>query len=1298
MDNTIDIKVRTGVTGTDGVRDLRQEVDGLGNALGGELKQQADQVTAALEALGAKAQAATELQQLANDAQALVVELAEVNTTLQGLEGQLPQAASAMSRLAVAESEARTAVQAASQELDEQRQALATLRDTYTGAERRTTEYKEANTQLQASVQAATQALEERSADLRVVETATKLVKEAESSLHTEYERASAALSRVNTAVVENNTELATASDRARELGVDVAHLADAERQLAAEAERATASARELVTAMVAAQWQKEAHEIVEAAEAAQRLARQTQILAEAQRELEAQKAFDRQYEASQKLSAAGEQVRMYTALWDQLEREEREAADTAQQTAQRLQQAFGTVGVRSAQDLVLEIANVRTSLSTIANSGTLAGKELQSAFATGNARVKELERDLRAARGELTLADRAAGLFKGTMSQFAGGSLIANGISNLASRVMSMGAEFLTANSKAEQLRRGLTAIYGSAAIADAQIDILRGTATRFGVSVASISDSFVKFSASAKESKIPLSVVNELFTNLVGASATLGLSGERVGLMLDALGQMAGKGVVSMEELRQQLGDSLPGALALTAKGLNLTERELIKLVESGGLLARDLFPALSTSLKSLSGDASTMTTIWGGLTNAGSLTATTVGDTGVWDILKVALKAVAVPLGALAVGFSVVTDAVLTSVRVVSSAVAAMVSGDFKSLGATVQKLTDDAVARQTKLIDAYKGVVLGAEAAAPAHAAAGQAATQSGQAAVQAGQNMQAAAGSVTVNADAHRGAAAAALSNATAQSAAGAAALASGTAAGTGTPSWQRLRIQLDETLKTAEQGAAVKDKLAKATDLAGQAAMENARLTGNERVALTEAAFAASNNATALQAASEVRTRGVAEAVRLRDALVAESAARGDPGGERAKEIEEINKTIELRRAEAEQATQAASAAKNEAATRALARQSYEDNAQSLALLRQAVEDTRKAVEGYTLAQRDGYATKEQVNEATLRAAYAEGLYNDALADSQKALERNAIAIRNKNTLAQASLEVEMLRARNAETSARALGNEASALDAVIAQRAINIRSVQATADAMRREADEAISAALRYREELRTTGQITAEKEAEIQARIDNARAKQIEADGSNEVVKGINLEIDAIRRKRSESAGGGNLTNKESLGVIGPNQQIKSTTGNTREERLAGQNAVDMNLQFQLRDKLNAGALTAADLEDMKNVIASLRQQDAVNGSASKMSAGFQSLEGQRDAQQWQSVRQRLEDVMRQMAQQEAAAKQAADQAARQVDVNLKTDGISKGTVRTNDDGAATLQRMLVELENGRRNSGRY
>ena len=85
----------------------------------------------------------------------------------------------------------------------------------------------------------------------------------------------------------------------------------------------------------------------------------------------------------------------------------------------------------------------------------------------------------------------------------------------------------------------------------------------------------------AATSAANIPISVTNELFASVTKASATLGLSGERTSLVLQALSQMASKGTVSMEELRGQLGESLPGALSLAAKGQGQGKRGM----EQGG-----------------------------------------------------------------------------------------------------------------------------------------------------------------------------------------------------------------------------------------------------------------------------------------------------------------------------------------------------------------------------------------------------------------------------------------------------------------------------------------------------------------------------------------------------------------------------------------------------------------------------------------------------------------------------------------------------------------------------------------
>ena len=62
------------------------------------------------------------------------------------------------------------------------------------------------------------------------------------------------------------------------------------------------------------------------------------------------------------------------------------------------------------------------------------------------------------------------------------------------------------------------------------------------------------------------------------------MGASSEQVGRALLALQQMVGKGVVSQEELRQQLGEALPGATQIAARAFGVTTQEMNKMIEKG------------------------------------------------------------------------------------------------------------------------------------------------------------------------------------------------------------------------------------------------------------------------------------------------------------------------------------------------------------------------------------------------------------------------------------------------------------------------------------------------------------------------------------------------------------------------------------------------------------------------------------------------------------------------------------------------------------------------------------------
>jgi tape measure domain-containing protein len=151
------------------------------------------------------------------------------------------------------------------------------------------------------------------------------------------------------------------------------------------------------------------------------------------------------------------------------------------------------------------------------------------------------------------------------------------------------------------ETVTRKLTVTLGPQGAAGA-INFTRGISRELGLSFETLVGTYSSFTAAATAENIPIEQQRQLFTSVSRAAQAYGLSNDQVGGTFLALQQVASKGTVSMEELRLQLAERLPVALSATAKGLGITQRDLIKLVESGKLTATQFFPALSRGLDEL------------------------------------------------------------------------------------------------------------------------------------------------------------------------------------------------------------------------------------------------------------------------------------------------------------------------------------------------------------------------------------------------------------------------------------------------------------------------------------------------------------------------------------------------------------------------------------------------------------------------------------------------------------------------------------------------------------------------
>jgi tape measure domain-containing protein len=185
--------------------------------------------------------------------------------------------------------------------------------------------------------------------------------------------------------------------------------------------------------------------------------------------------------------------------------------------------------------------------------------------------------------------------------------------------------------NAGMEQNNRALMISSGSSEDYLKNLELLSIMQRKFGANIEASRSGLMSFSASTKGTALQGDKTRKIFQAVTQASGALGLSAEKQGLTFMALSQIASKGTVSMEELRGQLGESLPGALNIAAKSMGMTSEAFQKLVGEGKVLATDFLPKFAEELsKTFSGgfDPDSMTNVLTKWDNAWKTMAETAG----------------------------------------------------------------------------------------------------------------------------------------------------------------------------------------------------------------------------------------------------------------------------------------------------------------------------------------------------------------------------------------------------------------------------------------------------------------------------------------------------------------------------------------------------------------------------------------------------------------------------------------------------------------------------------------------
>ena len=770
-------------------------------------------------------------------------------------------------------------------------------------------------------------------------------------------------------------------------------------------------------------------------------------------------------------------------------------------ESSDALNASFSKLGIRSAIQIEADILAVNQELLKLASNASLSGSEFDRAYSAGQAEIKRLRTELKGASGDVE-----------GVTQRTNGMISAMGKLGLAFSGAELARQFVKVNIELENIERTFTAITGSSALAAKELEFVREVADRLGIDGISAAKAFAQLSASTKGTGAEGKVTRDIFESVARAMSVAGKSSDDTEGALQALAQMASKGVISMEEMRQQLGERLPGAMAAAAKGFGITTAELNELIESGKLTAEELFPALKKGLDDL----------YGATGPAGAATETlaqeiahakntvdqmykSIGDSGV-------IKGMVGALEGLSTAAVVVSNVLVTTGKTIGTFFAAIASGDIglRGFNENAKKaFAEIAAEAQDKLVKAaMHNKVLEASL------------DESGKKALAAARAQQ---------------------TNAAAAEGAGQAALAL-------SADWTTLNVAYGKLEKTTE--AAVKQSVAvaeaKKAETSASVALANAFGTEAEKLAAQSDAGKVNAEATAAVAERKKELYAVTKAnIEALQNEIDLQVTKATPAQEKV--IADLQKIAESRKIDAEKAIAQADATRLAAAEASAASEAYADNSARLGELKIAYDQAREAVAALRKEKATGADVTAQLTAAELAAARAAALYRDAQKDLEEKIKAVAAAKTASNSVEQAGIRLAIEQQRTIYEVAKAKGDEQGATKALLEIKRLEIELARLTAEAKKAEAEAGRLLALAKIEEIRTNGQMTEAKRAEIAALEASIKVKEIEAQ-----IAGVMAE--RLKEVAQATRDGGNVASDAAGGhdrLAGSLEKVASSAG---------------------------------------------------------------------------------------------------------------------------------------------------
>ena len=321
------------------------------------------------------------------------------------------------------------------------------------------------------------------------------------------------------------------------------------------------------------------------------------------------------------------------------------------------------------------------------------------AALASVESGIKGVGNEAGAATGKVNQLDDQVSKIGGNSARI---ESLSNAFRALAAAVVVK--EFIDANVELQKFERAMVLLKGSTEGAATEFEYVRELSRRLGLELFTTADAYTSLTAATKGTALQGQATRDIFEAVSIAMSSLGKSSADTQGALLAISQIVSKGNVSLEELRGQLGERLPGAFQLAANAMGMSTQELDKFVSSGNLTAAEFLPKFAAELKKTFGDVRDMegfTASLNRMKNALDEAYITIGKSGAFDALTKGVQVATAAVSGAVAGFELLG-------KVIGIVTAAMVSGDFSMVGSSIAKAMEDGANKTRDASNAMLGV--------------------------------------------------------------------------------------------------------------------------------------------------------------------------------------------------------------------------------------------------------------------------------------------------------------------------------------------------------------------------------------------------------------------------------------------------------------------------------------------------------------------------------------------------------------------------------------------------------------